>query len=100
VTEPTHLNCEQVLPIAVALQRREVYRRAGAGILIPPLPNCPTCELPPEELFTRSEHIDFFLHDRIGLGFRPCGHNFTADAEDVFNANEAARYTIAAEETP
>lgn len=100
MSEPTHLSYEQVLPIAIGLQRREAYARAGAGILIPPLPNCPTCDQPPEELFTRNEHADFFLHDRIGLGFRPCGHNFTVDSEDTLNANDAARYTVAAEGTP
>lgn len=95
--EPTRLTYEQFLPIAVALQRRE---HVDAGLRLPPFADCPTCGQTPAELAVRNDHPDFFLHDRIGFGFRPCGHTFTIDADDVHRANDAARYAAASEETP
>jgi hypothetical protein len=91
VTEPTHLAYEQFLPLAVALHRREEYMLAGAGFLIPPFPNCPTCGEPPTELLVRNDHPAHFLADLTGFGFRPCGHNFTVSGEDLFRAHEQAR---------
>ncbi len=98
MSEPTPLAYEQFLPLAVALHRRETYTRAGAGFLLPPLPNCPTCDQPAAELAPRQD--DSLLTDRIRFGFQPCGHAFTVDGEDAFRASDAARHIVANEETP
>jgi hypothetical protein len=91
VNEPTHLTREQLAPIVTALYRRESYARAGAGFLLPPFPHCPTCGQQPTELVTSSDSPDLFVRDRSAFGFRPCGHTFTADGEDLYRAYEQAR---------
>ena len=91
MTEPTHLAYDEFLPLAIAFQRREAYERAGAGFLLPPFPDCPTCGQPPTELPVNSDHPAQFLHDRPGFGFRPCGHNFTVDGDDLTKAYDIAR---------
>lgn len=91
MTEPTHLTYDEFLPLATAFQRRDAYARAGAGLLLPPFPACPTCGQPPTELHVGSDHPAQFLHDRTGFGFRPCGHNFTVDGDDLAKAYGIAR---------
>jgi hypothetical protein len=91
VTEPTHLTYEQFLPLAIALRRRETATLAGARIILPPFPDCPTCEQPPTELLVRNDHPAHFLADLTCFGFRPCGHSFTVSGEDLFQAHEQAR---------
>ena len=91
MTEPTHLSREQLAPIVAAIHQRETYARAGAGFLLPPFADCPTCGQAPTELLVSNDHPDFFLADRVGIGFRPCGHNFTADGNDVDRAYDLAR---------
>lgn len=91
MTEPTRLTREQLAPIVTAIHRREQAMRAGAGILLPPFPDCPTCGQPPTEFLVNNDHPAHFLEDLVGFGFRPCGHTFTADGEDLYLAYEAAR---------
>ncbi|MFM9636000.1 hypothetical protein [Streptomyces turgidiscabies] len=91
MTEPTHLTRDQLEPIVTALHRREVYALVGAGILLPPFPDCPTCGQPPTEMFVRNDHPSCFLEDKVAFGFRPCHHTFTADGEDLCLAYDAAR---------
>ena len=95
MTEPTRLTYEQLLPLATAIHRREAAVLAGAGFLLPPFPDCPTCGQQPNELFVRNDHPAHFLEDLIGFGFRPCGHTFTADGEDLYTAYSHARVTAA-----
>lgn len=87
----THLTRDQLAPIVTALHRREDYQRAGAGFLLPPFPDCPTCGQQPTELRVGDDHPAHFLTDRVAFGFRPCGHTFTADGEDLHQAHETAR---------
>jgi hypothetical protein len=91
MSEPTRLTYEQLLPLAAAIYRREVALQAGARLLLPPFPNCPTCGQPPAELVVRNDHAAHFLEDLVGFGFLPCGHTFTVDAEDLHNAANVAR---------
>lgn len=91
MTEPTPLGREQLQPIINAVQQRESYAKAGMKLLLPPFAPCPTCGEQPTELFVRSDHPGFFLEDRVAFGFRPCGHSFTADGEDLYNAYAQAR---------
>ncbi|MCX5253652.1 hypothetical protein OOK27_05615 [Streptomyces canus] len=91
MNEPTRLTYEQLAPIVAALYRREKAALAGAGFLLPPFPDCPTCGQSPTELRTGGDHPAHFLEDRIGFGFRPCGHTFTAHGEDLYRAYEHAR---------
>lgn len=83
--EPTRLTHEQLLPLAGAIRRRET---AAYSDLLPPWPACPTCGQAPTELLVRNDHPAQFLEDRVAFGFRPCGHNFTAAAEDLYRATE------------
>jgi len=94
VTEPTQLTYEQILPMAEAIHRRESAVLAGAHIIVPPFPDCPTCGQQPTELAVRNDHPAHFLEDRVGFGFRPCGHTFTADGEDLYNAYNQARQGV------
>lgn len=89
MSEPTPLTREQLEPIVLALQRREVYVQASAGFLLPPFPNCPTCDQQPTEMAVRQS--ERFIEDRVQFAFRPCGHAFTADGEDLYDAYVAAR---------
>lgn len=91
VTEPTKLTYEQLVPLAIAIHRREAAVLAGAGPFLPPFPDCPTCEQQPDELLVRNDHPGNFLEDSVGFGFRPCGHTFTADGEDLHRAYDQAR---------
>lgn len=91
MSEPTRLAYDQLAPVVVALYRRERAVAAGAGFLPPPFPNCPTCGQRPTALHVNGDHPAHFLEDRIGFGFRPCGHNFTADGDDLYKAYDAAR---------
>jgi hypothetical protein len=84
-SEPGHLTYEQLLPLAAAIRRRET---TGHGFLLPPWPSCLTCGQTPTDLLVRNDHPAHFLEDRIAFGFRPCGHNFTADARDLYRATE------------
>lgn len=84
-SEPTHLTYEQLLPLAATIRRRET---TGHGILQPPWPGCPTCGQTPTDLLVRNDHPAQFLDDRVAFGFRPCGHNFTVDAYDLYRASE------------
>ena len=95
MSEPTRLTYEQLVPLAIAIHRREAAVLAGAGPFLPPFPGCPTCGQQPDELLVRNDHPAHFLEDRVGFGFRPCGHTFTADAEDLFRA-----YSHACREAP
>lgn len=98
MTEPTPLTREQLEPIMLAVQRRETYAAAGAGIFLPPFPDCPTCGQQPTEMAARSsEHL---IDDRIQFAFRPCGHTFTADGEDLYDVYTAVRQRVAYEEGP
>lgn len=98
MNEPTQLTREQLEPIVLALHRRETYAAAGAGILIPPFPACPTCGQQPTEMAVRQDpHL---IEDRMQFAFRPCGHAFTANGEDLYDAYTAARQQVAYEETP
>lgn len=87
--EPTHLTYEQLLPVAAAVHRREAFAVAGVRVLLPPFPDCPTCGQSPTELLVRNDSR-LFLEDRVAFGFRPCGHTFTADGEDLFRAYDHA----------
>jgi hypothetical protein len=87
---PKHLTYEELFPIVAALHRREAYARHGAGFLLPSFPDCPACGQQPAELATRSDSPDLFVRDRIALRFRPCGHTFTADGEDLYRAHDQA----------
>lgn len=89
--EPTHLSYEELLPLVAAVRRRETNALAGYGFLLPPFPDCPACGQQPAELFVRNDHPAHFLKDEVGFGFRPCGHTFTADGEDLYRAYEHAR---------
>ena len=91
MTEPTRLTYEQFLPLAVALHRRETATQAGAGFLLPPFPACPDCGQAPTELLVNSDHPAHLLEDRVVFGFRPCGHTFTVDGDDLHRAREHAR---------
>ncbi|WP_393075332.1 hypothetical protein [Streptomyces sp. LN704] len=79
------LTYEQLLPLAAAIRRRET---SGHGILQPPLPDCPTCGQTPTDLHVRNDHPAHFIENRVAFGFRPCGHNFRADAYDLYRATE------------
>lgn len=91
MTEPTHLSRKQLAPIVAAIHQRETYTRAGAGFLLPPFADCPTCGQAPAELLVNNDHPAYFLADRVAFKFRPCGHTFTASSEDVDRAYEQAR---------
>jgi len=91
MSEPVHLTYEQFQPLAIALHRREAAMLAGVRVILPPFPNCPTCEQPPTELLVRNDHPAHFLADLTAFGFRPCGHTFTVGGEDLFRAHERAR---------
>ena len=91
MTEPTHLTRDQLAPIVAAIHHRETYTRAGAGILLPPFPDCPTCGQTPNEMAVNGDYPEYFLTDRVAFGFRPCGHTFTANGEDVDRAYDLAR---------
>jgi hypothetical protein len=91
VTEPSPLSYEELAPVVTALYRREQAAAAGVSILMPPFPDCPTCKQQPASLHVNGDHPAHFLEDRVGFGFRPCGHNFTADGEDLYRAYAAAR---------
>lgn len=91
MNEPTRLTYEQLLPLATAIQRREAAVLAGAGFILPPFPDCPTCGQQPTKLLVRNDHPNHFLKDEVGFGFRPCGHTFTVGGEDLYRANEQAR---------
>ncbi|MFD9248533.1 hypothetical protein [Streptomyces bottropensis] len=41
-----------------------------------------------------------FIEDRVQFGFRPCGHTFTVDGEDLYAVYEAVRQRVAQEEAP
>lgn len=88
-SEPRHLTYEELFPVVAALHRRETYGRLG-GFLLPPLPTCPSCGQQPTELATRNDSPDLFVRDRTALRFRPCGHTFTADGEDLYRAYDQA----------
>lgn len=96
--EPTPLTREQLEPIVVAVHRREGYARAGVGFLLPPFPACPTCGQSPTEMAVRQS--ERFIEDRVQFGFRPCGHTFTVDSEDLYDVYEAVRQRVAQEEAP
>lgn len=89
MTEPTRLTREQLAPVVTAIYRRE--QAVLYSHLVPPFPDCPTCGQPPTEFLVNNDHPAHFLEDRVGFGFRPCGHTFTADGEDLYLAYEAAR---------
>lgn len=91
MTESTHLTYEQLAPLATAIHRREAAVLAGAALILPPFPDCPTCGQQPNELFVRNDHPAHFLEDCVAFGFRPCGHTFTADSEDLYTAYTHAR---------
>src|SRR2546427_4274361 len=61
------------------------YTPLFRSVLLPPFPDCPTCGQPPTELLVRNDSR-LFTEDRVAFGFRPCGHTFTADGEDLFRA--------------
>lgn len=89
--EPTRLTREQLVPIVTAIHRREQAMLAGAGLLAPWFSDCPTCGQQPNGLIVNGDHPADFLEDRVRFGFRPCGHNFTADGEDLARAYDIAR---------
>lgn len=91
MTEPTHLTRDQLAPIVAAVYRREAATLTGARLILPPLPTCPTCRQQPTELATSSDSPDLFVRNRTALRFRPCGHTFTADGEDIYEAYNTAR---------
>jgi hypothetical protein len=91
VTEPTHLTRDQLAPIVAAVYRREAATLTGARLILPPLPPCPTCGQQPTELTTSSDSHDLFVRNLTALRFRPCGHTFTADGEDIYEAYNTAR---------
>ncbi|MER5750601.1 hypothetical protein [Streptomyces sp. NPDC002088] len=91
MTEPTPLDREQLQPIVTAVHLRETAALLGLRVLLPPLAPCPTCGSQPTELVVNSDHPAHFLEDRVAFGFRPCGHTFTADSEDLHKAYNAAR---------
>jgi hypothetical protein len=90
-SEPTHLTRDQLAPLVAAIYRRETAALTGLRVVLAPFPDCPTCGQPPTELFVRNDHPAHFLEDRVGFGFRPCGHTFTADGDDLDHAYEHAR---------
>lgn len=91
MTEPTPLDREQLQPIIDALHKRDVYAQAGAGFLVPLFAPCPTCGEQPTELFVNRDHYEYFIKDEVLFGFRPCGHNFTATGDDIYDAYTQAR---------
>jgi hypothetical protein len=90
MSEPAHLTRDQLAPIVTAIQRRESAVLVGRRPM-PPFPDCPACGQAPAELFVRNDHPAHFLKDEVGFGFRPCGHTFTADGEDLYEAYNQAR---------
>ncbi|MFE3031600.1 hypothetical protein ACFXKY_08115 [Streptomyces canus] len=88
--EPTRLTREQLYPLVAALHRRETAVTAG-HLLVHPFPDCPACGQPPAELMVSNDHPAHFVEDLVAFKFRPCGHTFTADGEDLYRAYEAAR---------
>ncbi len=99
MTEPTRLTCEQLVPLVAALQHREAAALAGR-LIKRPLPDCPTCGQPPSELMLSNDQIAQFRNDQIAFGFRPCGHNFTADGGELDRAYSAARASGAGYASP
>ena len=91
MTEPTHLSYEKFLPLAIALRPRDRSIRDGLPLLLPPFPICPACGQAPTELFVNGDHPARFVEDQVAFGFRPCGHNFTVDGDDLVRAYDIAR---------
>jgi hypothetical protein len=92
VTEPTKLTREQLLPLAVAIERREVAVRAGQSILVPPPPECPVCGQAAAGLAVQPDYS--FQFDLVHFAVKPCGHQFAADGEDVYEAYNEARQIV------
>ncbi|WP_030168897.1 hypothetical protein [Streptomyces sp. NRRL S-813] len=83
MTEPTHLTREQLDPLVAAIYRRQAAADAGASLTLPPLPPCPACKQTPTQLLTRDDQP---ITDRTLIMFKPCGHLFAANNEDVYEA--------------
>lgn len=92
MTGPTHLDYDALVPVVAVLYRRAAYTHAGAGFLLPPpLPDCPGCGVTPSELATTTDGPDLFVRNRVAIRFRPCGHLFTADEDDLQRAHAQVR---------
>lgn len=86
---PLRLTTEELVPVLVALERRQRGQMAGHGILRYPLPACPSCGAPPTEMTTVPSPD--FLTDTVAIQFERCGHAFTANGEDAAEAARIAR---------
>lgn len=86
---PLRLTAEELVPILFALEKRRLGQLTGYGILRYPLPNCPSCGAPPTEMTTATSPS--FLTDAVAIQFERCGHAFTADGQDIYEAGQHAR---------
>ncbi|MEV0220910.1 hypothetical protein [Streptomyces sp. NPDC050704] len=98
MSEPTKLTREQLLPLAVAAERRNIAFTDGQCTLLPPLPDCPICGQPSTALRVQPDYS--FQFDLVRFAIKPCGHSFTADGEDVFESYNHARQIVASGDTP
>jgi hypothetical protein len=86
------LTVDELVPVWVALEGRQRQRMAGHSILLSPLPNCPACGAPPDEMTTAT--APDFMTDTVAIQFEHCGHSFTADGEAIQQAAEQARRAV------
>jgi hypothetical protein len=95
VSDATSLTAEQILPFAVAVQRRDRQIRSGYTLLLQTWPDCPTCGEAPTEVDVRRSEASF--DHQVGL--RPCQHVFTVNDHDFWQAMREAERIIAREGT-
>ncbi|HEX5568074.1 MAG TPA: hypothetical protein VFY14_14300, partial [Streptomyces sp.] len=87
---------DELVPIAVALERRNRALRRGLGLLRHPLPDCPTCGTTPTEITAARpvDPIDTVVRFRLNT----CGHVFVATETDAMAATERAVAIVTREE--
>ena len=89
---PLRLTVDELVPVLAALERRSRQQQAGHSVLLYPLPRCPSCGAPPDEMTTAPSPD--FVTDTVTIQFERCGHSFTAEGGVIEEAGEQARQMV------
>lgn len=91
---PVQLRPKALLPVVVALERRQRAAKRHP-LLMPPLPACPMCGVQPAEVIESTGRPMSF---EARLLFKPCDHAFTVAEDDAYEATQEARNLVDDEE--
>lgn len=99
---PRRLTPAELLPLAVAFERRQRAAHASRfgpplpESLVPAFPDCPDCGAAPEQVDADEAPRDL---DEVRIAFRPCGHRFAVDSVDACEVQQAAAWIVEGEES-